>query len=248
MKLATAIVVLLMAANGNARAQPAQPAQPTVTETGVKRLRDFSFAPFATVRLGKYAALGGSVDENRSTSEYGNGPTIFFLSAGARVHDVTIAFVFGFGGAGVSDETRAILTDANAEPSGSYFTAVVGLETEYRFRHVSSRFVPFAGGMIGFGTMGHGGDFSERDRINIGHSGLHLRGTAGVDALTTGWFGLGLVAELGMTMYGSPTATYTTEDDVTTLDDEYTTYDEMLDANGGTGLYAGLAIRAVFFP
>lgn len=170
------------------------------------------------------------------------------MSAGARVHNVAVSFAFGIGGGTASQQAKDVFAGSGAEARDSTVAAIFGLEGEYRFRQVSLKYTPFVGGMLGYGVVTNGGDIDDRHSASINHGGLHLRAAGGVDLVSTPWFGVGIVAELGLTSFGNPELSTSTEDDVTTFEDESYTESEKLDIGGGTAMYGGLAIRAVFFP
>lgn len=237
---------LVAVATGRALAD--EGAVTTPPSTPMERIRDGNFAPYAAVRLGRDTALAGNVDAETSASDFAAGPTLFVLSTGARIRDTTVALAFGFGGGGATDGTKALFESADATPNGTTFTAIAGGEVEYRFRRVSRRVVPFVGGFLGWTTTSESGDLDETHRVSLSHSGLHVRATGGIDLVTSNWFAVGLAAEFALSRYGKPTVTNTTEDDPLTPSNEYTSEDAVLDVDGGTAVFAGLTVRAVFFP
>ena len=209
-------------------------------------LLDRSFTPHVLLRLGHYAPIGDAYDD-QSLGDYAGNATVFFLGAGARVKRVTVDMVFGIGGASGSEASRAPLMDSGFDAGGNLAFSF-GLEGTYHLRRGSrERYFPWVGGGVGYEAFGPGGSRGD-EHLSIKHSGPALRWMAGVDLPTTPWFGHGLAAELGTGWFTSHSATYSVDDDITTFENE--AYSETQDLDLGTGMHAwaGLSVRAVFFP
>jgi hypothetical protein len=199
-----------------------------------------------SVRLGKFFPAG-SVYEDESFGDYGGAITMFYLGAGGRYHNIVGELLFGFGGGHATGEAQAPIEAAGFDPS-SNFAFYVGMEGQYQlWRGSKEQFIPWVGGALGYMSYGPSGS-SGNAFMSIKHSGWELRPEAGIDYPLTGWFALGLAAELGIGRFSSHNVSVSVDDDVTTLENESFRDDQDLDLGGGTHTWFGLSLRAVFLP